>query len=161
VALRVQADATGVEDVFVGLCGERALQALGDVVLEAGVADLEVDGFVVVHEVRGETALGRDVAVLVRAQVLGVGVRPRRPNRLPDAGDAVLALELVGAVGVVAPQQDVLRQVDVEAVDGVEAQRHVAVHPDLADGHRHLVVDDRVQQRLDAVDGGVAVHARR
>ena len=47
LALHPQADPARVQHLFVVLRGSRALQSLRDVVLEAGVADLQVDRFVV------------------------------------------------------------------------------------------------------------------
>ncbi len=85
-------------------------------------------------------------------------VRPRRADRLPDAFHAVLRFELVGAVGVVAAHEDVLRQVDVQALDRVEAERDVAVHPHLAHRHRHLLVLDGVDEFGHALDCCLAVH---
>jgi len=108
--------------------------------------------------VRCETLFGCDVPVVVRPQILGVAVGPRRPHRLPDPFDTVLAFELRGAVGVVAAQQDVLSDVNVQALDRVEAQRDVAVHPDLAHRYRHLLAGDGVHEFLHTVHCDIPVH---
>jgi len=59
VAVGVEADAAGSSSCVQSPPRVLApLEALGDVVFEAGVADFEVDGFVVVDEVRGEAFSG-------------------------------------------------------------------------------------------------------
>jgi len=98
--------------------GLGALEALGDVVFEAGVADFEVDGFVVVDEVRGEAFLGGGVAVQVRADAVAVVVGPLRADGLPDAFHAEFLLEVVGAVAMVLARDD-SRQFLVSRQDGV------------------------------------------
>jgi hypothetical protein len=89
--------------------------------------------------------------------------RPLGADGRPDAVDAVGLAELPLGLLVGAVEQ-LLGDVDVEPLDRIEPQRHVAVDPHSAGGHRQgLVAGDGVDDALQTVDGrlpGELLHGR-
>ncbi|ESS08864.1 MAG: hypothetical protein A07HN63_01462 [uncultured archaeon A07HN63] len=99
------------------------------------------------------------MAAVVGTNVLRELVGPLGVDALADAFDTSVLVIRLGSVAV-ATQQDVLREIDIEAVDGIEPQRDIAVDPDLSDRDGHRVGLDRLDQPLDAVEGGRPVECR-
>lgn len=166
-----ETDPARIEQLGVVLAQLCTPQPLCDVVLERRVTDLEMDGFVVRKEVRGETPFGRGVAVRIGPERVGKLGRPVRPHGLPDALDAVRLAEPgirvpfvrlipIGARGgrlAVVAQQDILGHVNVQALDRIETERNVADGPHFADRDRHPLVRDGIDDLREAIDRVTAV----
>jgi hypothetical protein len=108
------------------------------------------------EEVCRETLLGSGVTPRRCPKVFGKLFGPLRPNRFPDALDAVFLDELGFAAGVVVEKQ-IFREVDIKPFDRIETEGNVAVHPNFSDRHRHLLALDGFDQPFDTVDSPVAV----
>ncbi|GGJ11582.1 hypothetical protein GCM10008995_21890 [Halobellus salinus] len=65
--------------------------------------------------------------------------------------------ERLAGLGVAA-EEEVLRDVDIEAIDGVKSERDIPVHPDLPNRNRKRSCLDGVKNGLDPVQRAHTVH---
>ena len=78
-----------------------------------------MDRLVVVDEVCREARFRGGVAVVIRPQILGIGLGPLRTDGRPDTLDAVRFGKFGPMLGIAAHQQ-ILGQVDVKTLNRID-----------------------------------------